>query len=199
MARGHSIRMALHHGGVTFEDRVISMEEWGKGELKPKFEYGQMPVLEIDGVFYSQQRPILRYVGKQLGFYPQDDLQALDCDAFLDGLEDAFSKSYNYIIQKAVMNNPKWKDFIPDCVTAYKGILQVAEKKLSDRKYLIGGKLTCADFNFFASLKALPFNPAWTELYGDLEQDFPNCSKYYKLLNEELATTFKKSGDQYPV
>ena len=196
MARGHSIRMALHHKGVAFEDRVVSMEEWG--ELKPKFEYGVLPVLEVDGVNYSQQRPILRYIGKQLGYYPKDDLQALDCDAFLDGLEDAMSKAGIYCFNKVMMKNPKWKDLIPDSVSAYKGILKVAEGKLEGKKYLVGEMLTCADFYFFSSMKSFPYNPGWTELYGDLEHDFPNCTRYYKMLNEELAVAFKKAGDQYP-
>ena len=34
-----------------------------------KYNFGTMPVLEIDGVFISQTMAILRYLGKELGTY----------------------------------------------------------------------------------------------------------------------------------
>lgn len=42
-----------------------------------KYNFGTMPVLEIDGVFISQTMAILRYLGKELGTYnlPYKEIQ----------------------------------------------------------------------------------------------------------------------------
>ena len=37
--------------------------------------FGQVPVLEIDGVAFSQSAALLRYAGRQAGMYPDGLLQ----------------------------------------------------------------------------------------------------------------------------
>ena len=52
------------------------------------FRFHALPVLEIDGRPVTQSNSLARYVGKLVGLYPTDDLQALYCDEVLDALED---------------------------------------------------------------------------------------------------------------
>ena len=49
--RAEQIRLALHHAKIDFEDEKLSFEAWPvkRAELGDYFEFGQMPVLEIDG------------------------------------------------------------------------------------------------------------------------------------------------------
>jgi glutathione S-transferase len=51
-----------------------------------------MPLLEIDGKMFSQSMAILRYVGKITGLYPEDPIEALRVDEFLDSIIDTRSK-----------------------------------------------------------------------------------------------------------
>lgn len=50
--------------------------------------FGQLPVLEIDGVTYNQSSAIARYVAKQVGLAGQTDLENLQIDAMVENLSD---------------------------------------------------------------------------------------------------------------
>ena len=84
--RGEPARLALHIGGIAFEDHRIA------GKDLPAFRdntpFFAMPTLEVDGKVASQSNSINRYVGKLAGLYPKDDWQALLCDEVMDAAED---------------------------------------------------------------------------------------------------------------
>jgi glutathione S-transferase len=84
--RGEPARLALHIGGIPFEDRRIGFKEWDA--LRETMPFRALPVLEVDGRLVTQSNGINRYVGKLAGLYPQDDWQALLCDEAMDAVED---------------------------------------------------------------------------------------------------------------
>lgn len=95
--RGEAIRMALADQGLEFEDAAFSSAEWGKDKpdgLKAewlaagKLPFGQVPLLEIDGLQLVQSHTILRYLGRRQGWYEgkYDTLARVDLVA--DGTED---------------------------------------------------------------------------------------------------------------
>jgi glutathione S-transferase len=84
--RGESIRLALHMGGIDFEDVRLKSPEFQ--ESQPSYRFHALPVLEIDSEPITQSNALLRYVGKPAGLYPTDDLQALYCDEAMDAVED---------------------------------------------------------------------------------------------------------------
>lgn len=51
--RAESIRMLLSHAKQEFEDIRLSKEEFAPLKAEGKFEFGQLPGLEIDGVMYT--------------------------------------------------------------------------------------------------------------------------------------------------
>lgn len=53
---------------------------------------GQMPVLEADGVKYSQSGPILRYLAKKHDLAGKTDGDAYWADVFMDVLDDIGNK-----------------------------------------------------------------------------------------------------------
>src|SRR5256885_11093454 len=68
--RGEPARLALHIGGIAFEDHRISGKDWpGFRDMMP---FLGMPTLEVDGKVVSQSNSINRYVGKLAGLYPKD-------------------------------------------------------------------------------------------------------------------------------
>src|SRR6201982_880388 len=73
--RGEPVRLALHIGGVAFEDHRIAGKDWPA--FRDKTPFFAMPTLEVDGKVVSQSNSINRYVGKLTGLYPKDDWQAL--------------------------------------------------------------------------------------------------------------------------
>lgn len=84
--RAEPIRIALHAGGIAFEDKRISFEEFAA--LRGSLRFAAVPTLEIDGVTVTQSNAMCRYVGALAGLYPTDPLQALYCDEVLGAVED---------------------------------------------------------------------------------------------------------------
>jgi len=84
--RGEVARLALHIGGLPFEDRRIAFKDWDAHRDATPFR--ALPVLEVDGQVVAQSNAINRYVGKLAGLYPKDDWQALRCDEVMDAVED---------------------------------------------------------------------------------------------------------------
>lgn len=50
--------------------------------------FGQVPVLEYKGQKLAQTKAICRFVGKQLGFHPEDNWEAAELDMLADRGED---------------------------------------------------------------------------------------------------------------
>ena len=85
--RGEPVRIAFHHGGIEFEDERISFEEFLKTRESTRFN--SVPTMEIDGKIVTQTNAMLRYVGKKVGLYPEDEMQAFYCDEPMEAVEEA--------------------------------------------------------------------------------------------------------------
>ena len=85
-SRGEVARLAMHIGGVAFEDRRIARKDWAT--LRDTMPFQALPVLEVDGKVIAQSNTINRYVGKLGGLYPQDDWNAARVDEVMDAVED---------------------------------------------------------------------------------------------------------------
>jgi glutathione S-transferase len=68
---GEAIRLALAIGSVPFEDRRLSYEEVGAMRAAGRLPYGQVPILQVDGVTHAQSNALLVWAGKRAGLYPE--------------------------------------------------------------------------------------------------------------------------------
>ena len=84
--RGEPARLALHLGGIKFDDDRVPVEVFGAE--RARFPFLAVPVLEVDGQVVSQSNSICRYIGRLAGLYPDDPWQALLCDEVMDASED---------------------------------------------------------------------------------------------------------------
>lgn len=84
--RGEAARLAMHLGGIAFEDRRIPGKDWPA--MRDTMPFQALPVLEVDGKVISQSNTINRYLGKLAGLYPKDDWQAALVDEVMDAVED---------------------------------------------------------------------------------------------------------------
>ena len=85
-SRGEAARLAMHVGGIPFEDIRIARSDWpSRRDTTP---YQALPILEVDGNVIAQSNTINRYVGKLVGLYPAEDWQAALVDELMDAVED---------------------------------------------------------------------------------------------------------------
>lgn len=84
--RAEPARLALHIGGIAFEDYRFAPADFA--EVRKTTPLSQVPTLQVNDVQVTQSDAITRYAGKLAGLYPEDAFQALLCDEVLGALED---------------------------------------------------------------------------------------------------------------
>ena len=84
-------KIALYIGGIEFENKIITREEFQRVKVEGHLDDGtiipfhQLPCLIVDGVPIAQTGGISRFCGKLSGIYPtNDDLLAARIDQFVD-------------------------------------------------------------------------------------------------------------------
>jgi glutathione S-transferase len=150
--RGEPIRLALSIGGVEFEDERVSFAEFG--EMRWGTPLNALPVVEIDGVVYTQSNAMIRYFGKQAGLYPEDPWQAFLCDEAMGAMEDMM----NATVRTFGLQDDELKSARE---TLADGLFTRCLKTLNSRLEAAGGKyfadhrLTVADLKVFVWVRSL--------------------------------------------
>jgi prostaglandin-H2 D-isomerase / glutathione transferase len=150
--RGETARLAMHIGGIAFEDYRFAYAEFA--EFRKSTPFGQAPTLEVDGVMVTQSDAIARYVGKLAGLYPTDAFQALLCDEILSVIEDASVKiGPTYRMTGDVQKEARLA-LANESMPVY---LRWLERQLQARggEYFVGNQLTIADLKVFVDVRGL--------------------------------------------
>lgn len=140
--RGEVARLAMHIGGVPFEDHRVDFPTWK--EMRDQMPFKQVPVVEVDGKLVTQCNAINRYVGKLGGLYPRDDRDALACDEVMDAVEDIAGKMANTIPMQGDAQKAAREALATGPLPLYLGAIN---KMLQDAggEYFVGGALSVAD------------------------------------------------------
>jgi len=150
--RGEPIRLALHIGGIEFEDLRLTFSEFG--EARQSFRFRALPVLEIDGQPVTQSTSLARFVGKKVGLYPTDDLQALYCDEAMDACEDlshAIGNTFGLKDDELKQAREKFvKGPLATCIKGLDGLLA-----RGGGQFFADGCMTVADLKVFVQTRAL--------------------------------------------
>ena len=87
ISRGEECRLALHLGGVDFEDVRVDPADWPA--MKEQTPYGAMPVLELPGKgSFAHSNAILVLIGRRHGLHPADDFEAARHEGMMQHVED---------------------------------------------------------------------------------------------------------------
>lgn len=112
--------------------------------IEDELPYGSLPTLSVDGEVYSHSSSILRFVGKQAGLYPNEELAALRVDEVIDTILDFFHglesldkdvESYFDDVKKYLINS----------VPRYLGGLDSRLKQFGDGPWAVGDSISIAD------------------------------------------------------
>lgn len=150
--RAEATRIALHAGGIPFEDDRISFQRFG--EIRAELPFRCVPVFELDGVEITQSNALNRYVGKRAGLYPKDDLQALYCDEAMCAVEDATARvGVTMGLQGEALKAAREElagGWLPTFIL---GIAKLLER--GGGEYFAGGELSVADLRVFVWVRSL--------------------------------------------
>ena len=144
--RGEPARLALHVGGVPFEDRRIPPPEWPRH--RDQMPFRAMPVLEVDGRVLTQSNTINRYVGRLAGLYPADDWQATLCDEVMDATEDISGRLGATVAMGAEDKKKAREALVADALPRHLHTLQTRLLGAGG-EYFADGRLTVADLKVF--------------------------------------------------
>ncbi len=150
--RAEPARLAMHIGGIAFEDHRLSYPEFA--EFRKTTPFGQVPTLEVDGVMVTQSDAMMRYVGKLAGLYPTDAYQALLCDEVLSVIEDAAVKIGPTYRMSGDAQKEARLALVNESMPVYLGWLQ--RKLLAQGgEYFVENRLTIADLKVFVDVRGL--------------------------------------------
>ena len=150
--RAEPVRLALHIGGIPFEDHRFTFAEFA--EVRKSTPFGQVPTLIVDGVQVTQCDSILRYAGKLAGLYPLDAFQALLCDEVMYVVEEASVKLGPTFRMTGDAQREARTALVNGSIPVYLGWLQ-SQLQAHGGEYFANNRLTVADLKVFADVSAL--------------------------------------------
>ncbi|MHB8948019.1 MAG: glutathione S-transferase [Rhodoferax sp.] len=150
--RAEPVRLALHIGGVAFEDHRFTFAEFA--EVRMSTPFGQVPTLQVDGVQVTQCDSILRYAGKLAGLYPFDAFQALLCDEVMYVVEEASVKMGPTFRMTGDAQREARVALVNGSIPVYLGWLQ-SQLQAHGGEYFADNRLTVADLKVFSDVSAL--------------------------------------------
>jgi prostaglandin-H2 D-isomerase / glutathione transferase len=150
--RAEPARLALHMGGIAFEDHRFTFPEFA--EIRKSTPFGQVPTLHVDGVQVTQCDSINRYVGKLTGLYPTDPLQALLCDEVMYVVEEATVKLGPTFRMTGEEQKAARLALVHGHMPLYLGWLQ-RQLLAHGGEYFADNRLTIADLKVFVDVRGL--------------------------------------------
>ena len=150
--RAEPARLALHIGGIAFEDYRFTFAEFPA--VRKTTPFGQVPTLHVDGVQITQSDAITRYAGKLAGLYPTDAYQALLCDEVLGVVEDANHKLASSFGLTGDALLAARTALVEGPLKTYLGWLE-AQLLARGGQYYADNRLTVADLKVFAYVRGL--------------------------------------------
>ena len=147
-ARGEPCRLLLAYGGIKYEDERIPppwdlTSTWSS--LKPTTPFGQLPILNWDGVEICQSMAAARFIAREVGLAGNSSLEQAQVDEVVDVIQDLINAWVKLYFAKDEAGLKNFAD-----VTAPAALGQL-EKKLTARggQYFVGNNLTWADLHVY--------------------------------------------------
>lgn len=150
--RAEPVRLALAIGNIPFEDHRFAYPEFA--DVRKNTPFGQVPMLEVDGVQVTQCDSMLRYAGQIAGLYPRDAYQALLCDEVMYVVEEAGVKMGPTYRMTGEEQKAARLALVNGSMPVY---LRWLEKQLLAHggEYFADNRLTVADLKVFIDVRTL--------------------------------------------
>lgn len=174
---GEVTRLIFAVAGVEYEDVRIERDAWPskKAEVNPPF--GQLPILEVDGVRIAQSSAINRLLANKFNLAGKTDIEKAQADMIADCFVDAFKPAVAvfYEPDEAKKGELK-KKYLEEQLPGYLKYLEALLASNHGGEFFVGKELTWPDlifynFNFWATNFSNGENPL---------AKFPKLEAHYK-------------------
>ena len=197
--RAEVSRLALHLGGVEFENLHPTWREFRDIKDDGSLPFGQLPILKVDGVTIAQTGAIARFCGKLSGHYPDDALEAAQVDQFIDAATDITTKiSPTMRIKDPEAKLAARRELAEGTLPKWFGYLEALAGK-GENGYLVGNSLTIADLAIWRLLGW--FRSGLLDgIPATLVEGYPKLSAHsqkvssYPGIREWMDTNYPQSG-----
>jgi len=169
--RAETMRMIFKVAGVEFEDVRLEHDQFTP-EMKAGLPFGQLPVLEVDGVKLGQSNACARYLARKFNLAGKTDFEQAQVDMIVDCFEDSSKPMISFFHEKDETRKAEMKKkFIDEQLPA---LLTLLEKLLTANhggdKFFVGDELTWADIQFLTLSK-------WLTLLAGIENPYAKFPK----------------------
>jgi len=130
-----SSSLVKHFGTSSFQKFQKECREKGGNSTN------NLPMLEIEGKFYTQSLAIYNYVARRTGLYPKNAEDAFVVDNIFQHREDAMTAAYELYFGAQTREK-----FVNETVPKHLGNL---ERLLGDNEFYVPGSYTAADLIIF--------------------------------------------------
>jgi glutathione S-transferase len=143
--RAELIRLVFAAAGVKYEDVRIEREQWPA--IKPTTPFGQLPMLEADGVKLGQSITIARYLAHKFNLAGKTELDHARADMVVDCVEDTIKPVYGFAFETdETRKAPLKKKFLEEQLpTSLAGLESILKANHGGDGFFVGTELTWAD------------------------------------------------------
>jgi len=196
--RAVNIRAMLDFSNSSWEDNKINFADWPAVKASGKFEFGQMPVLEVDGKQKTQTVAIEVFLARRfnlLGSNEEDEYQILN---LLCTRED-YSKHLYGLLMPTEEQKAKREEMIKNMSeNVFPTLLTAMEKRYVENgkgKYFLGDKFSLADIYLATGFTQLFESVALKDLFSQIPTKYaPNVQELVNRIKEnELKAFFEKT------
>mmetsp|Transcript_14917 Transcript_14917/g.22439 ORF Transcript_14917/g.22439 Transcript_14917/m.22439 type:complete len:225 (-) Transcript_14917:176-850(-) len=189
--RGEQCRLALHCAGLNWENNIVQGPSYTemKKDLISTAPLMNLPLLEVDGKYFSESKAILRYAGRMGGMIPSDPILELKMNECIDWTDCIFACfQFTFGIQEL-----EAKIAARQALCATDGVLHVLLSKIEtyisqfEDDFVCGKELTVGDIALFVNI-AVPFS-------GFLD-GFPPAKEYLEQF--PAITNYRKKVGTHP-
>jgi len=149
VSRGEECRLALHLGGVDFEDVRIKPAEWPA--MKEQMPYGGLPVLELPGKpALAHTNAILVLIGRRHGLHPADDFEAARHEGMMQHVETLRAVVSPTLRMPEAEKKASREALVADFLPAW---AQAAERNIVNSPFFGGEQLQVVDLKLHMAVR----------------------------------------------
>ncbi|XP_046886013.1 glutathione S-transferase-like isoform X1 [Hypomesus transpacificus] len=131
--------------------------------------FGQVPMVEIDGMKLVQTKAILNYIAGKYNLYGKDLKERAMIDMYSEGLRDFMEMIMILCFTPPMELKTKLENIQAKATGRY---LPVYEKALCGSQYLVGDQLSCADIHLLEATLMME------EKFPEILKHFPNVEAF---------------------